>query len=240
LFHATFGAPDLTTICNLVSLGLVVVGQRVDARGSVLDCYVVDADDSCRACVGRGRPLGSVSRRVAHVPFRTRPTTLLVRVRCYRCTLWGHFWSQDTSAAAEPRAKVSQGALAWALRALVVDHLSVTHIAAGLVVAWNTANDAVLTERHRRLINDPARFDVVTVLGVDEHVWRHTRFGDKYVTVITDLTPARDKNGPATRHGPRPPTQTTPAHPDYGTLEPHNSGPVFSWKKWPHFQLALT
>ncbi len=35
------------------------------------------------------------------------------------------------------------------------------------------------------------------VLGVDEHVWRHTRRGDKYVTVIIDLTPIRDGTGPA-------------------------------------------
>ena len=35
------------------------------------------------------------------------------------------------------------------------------------------------------------------VLGVDEHVWRHTRHGDKYVTVIIDLTPIRDGTGPA-------------------------------------------
>ena len=35
------------------------------------------------------------------------------------------------------------------------------------------------------------------VIGVDEHVWRHTRRGDKYVTVIIDLTPVRDKTGPA-------------------------------------------
>ena len=28
-------------------------------------------------------------------------------------------------------------------------------------------------------------------------MWRHTRFGDKYVTVIIDLTPAHDKSGPA-------------------------------------------
>jgi len=70
-------------------------------------------------------------------------------------------------------------------------------IAANLGVAWHTANDAVLTEGHRRLINDPARFDGVAVLGVDEHVWRHTRFGDKYVTVIIDLTPVRDGVGPA-------------------------------------------
>ena len=35
------------------------------------------------------------------------------------------------------------------------------------------------------------------VLGVDEHVWRHTKRGDKYVTVIIDLTPVRDRTGPA-------------------------------------------
>ncbi|WP_232549203.1 ISL3 family transposase, partial [Propioniciclava soli] len=32
---------------------------------------------------------------------------------------------------------------------------------------------------------------------VDEHVWRHTRKGDKYVTVVIDLTPVRDDTGPA-------------------------------------------
>jgi len=31
----------------------------------------------------------------------------------------------------------------------------------------------------------------------NEHVRRHTRLGDKYVTVIADLTPARPKTGPA-------------------------------------------
>ena len=67
----------------------------------------------------------------------------------------------------------------------------------GLGVAWDTANDAVLAEGRRLLINDPTRFDDVRVLGVDEHVWRHTRRGDKYVTVVIDLTPIRDGTGPA-------------------------------------------
>ncbi|WP_256695454.1 MULTISPECIES: transposase [Actinomyces] len=35
------------------------------------------------------------------------------------------------------------------------------------------------------------------MLGVDEHIWRHTRRGDKYVTVIIDLTPVRHEAGPA-------------------------------------------
>ena len=35
------------------------------------------------------------------------------------------------------------------------------------------------------------------MIGVDEHCWRHTRHGDKYVTVMIDLTPIRDGTGPA-------------------------------------------
>ncbi|GAB3584415.1 hypothetical protein GCM10027579_16800 [Calidifontibacter terrae] len=55
----------------------------------------------------------------------------------------------------------------------------------------------MLAEGHRVLTDDPSRFDGVTTIGVDEHVWRHTRHGDKYVTVITDLTPVRNGTGPA-------------------------------------------
>ena len=76
-------------------------------------------------------------------------------------------------------------------------HLTVARVAEGLGVSWNTANNAVLAEGQRVLIDDPARFDGVQVIGVDEHVWRHTRRGDKYVTVIIDLTPVRDGTGPA-------------------------------------------
>ncbi len=47
------------------------------------------------------------------------------------------------------------------------------------------------------LIEDPSRFDGVAVIGVDEHAWRHTRCGDKYVTVIIDLTGIRDDTGAA-------------------------------------------
>ncbi len=101
------------------------------------------------------------------------------------------------SKAAEPRAKLSRRALRWALESIVVAHLTVARIAEGLAVSWNTANDAVLAEGQRALIDDPKRFDGVQVIGVDEHVWRHTRKGDKYVTVVIDLTPVRDDTGPA-------------------------------------------
>jgi transposase len=99
--------------------------------------------------------------------------------------------------AAQPRAKISRAGLRRALEALVVDHLTVSRISAGLGVSWSAANDAVLAEGRRVLIDDPSRFDGVAVIGVDEHACRHTRFGDRYVTVIIDLTPVRDKTGPA-------------------------------------------
>ncbi|NYD43533.1 hypothetical protein BJZ21_003616 [Nocardioides panaciterrulae] len=70
----------------------------------------------------------------------------------------------------------------------MVQHLTVARVAEGLGVAWDTVNSAVLAEGRRVLIDDDNRFAGVKVVGVDKHVWRHTRRGEKYVTVIIDLT----------------------------------------------------
>jgi hypothetical protein len=112
--------------------------------------------------------------------------TLLVMIRRYRCAACAHVWRQDSGKAAEPRAKLSRRGLRWALEAIVCQHLSVARIAEALAVSWNTANNAVLAEGRRVLIADPDRFDSVAVIGVDEHVWQHTRRGDKYL--LTELT----------------------------------------------------
>jgi transposase len=192
-----FGCPDLTSFCRLDELGLVVTGQRLDPNRAVLACRVVGPDQWCRRCGCEGVPRGSIVRRLAHEPFGWRPTTLHVTVRRYRCTGCGHVWRQDTSLAAEPRGKLSRRGLRWALEGLVVQHLTIARVAEALAVSWNTANDAVLAEGQRLLIDDPDRFDGVTAIGVDEHCWRHTRRGDKFVTVIIDLTGIRDGTGPA-------------------------------------------
>jgi transposase len=194
---ATFACPDLTTFCRLDELGLVVTGQRLEPDRAVLACRVVEPDQRCRRCGCEGSQRDSVVRRLAHEPLGWRPTLLEVVVRRYRCAECGRVWRQDTNKAAEPRAKLSRRGLRWALEAMVAQHLTVARVAEGLGVAWNTANDAVLAEGKRVLIDDDKRFDGVKVLGVDEHVWRHTRRGDKYVTVVIDLTPVRDGAGPA-------------------------------------------
>ncbi|WP_432560128.1 transposase [Granulicoccus sp. GXG6511] len=197
MLDATFTRPDLTTFAGLDELGLEVTGQRLEPDAAVLSCRVVEPDEWCRRCGCQGVPRDTVTRRLAHEPFGWRPTTLLLRIRRYRCTGCGHVWRQDTTKAAEPRAKISRTGLRWALVGIVCQHLSMARIAEGLAVSWNTANDAVLAEGRRVLIDDPNRLDGVRVLGVDEHCWRHTRRGDKFVTVIIDLTPVRDGTGPA-------------------------------------------
>jgi transposase len=194
---ATFACPDLSTFTRLDELGLEVTGQRLEPDRAVLACRLVEPDQWCRRCGCEGTPRDTITRELAHEPFGWRPTTLLVTIRRYRCTGCGHVWRQDMTRAAEPRAKLSRRGLRWALEAIVCQHLTVARVAEGLGVAWNTANDAVLAEGTRVLIEDPGRFDGVAVVGVDEHVWRHTRRGDKYVTVIIDLTPIRCGTGPA-------------------------------------------
>jgi hypothetical protein len=61
-------------------------------------------------------------------------------------------WRQDTSRAAEPRAKLSRRGLRWALEGIVVQHLTVACVVEGLGMSWNTSNDAVLAEGKRVLI----------------------------------------------------------------------------------------
>ncbi len=200
VLDATFACPDLTTFCRLDGLGLEVTGQRLEPDRAVLACQVVSSDPGdrwCRRCGCEGTARDTVVRELAHEPFGWRPTTLAVTVRRYRCAGCRRVWRQDTTAVAEPKAKLSRAAVRWALEALVVQHLTVARVAQGLAVAWDTANDAVLAEGKRVLIADPARFDNVTVLGVDEHAWRHTRRGDRFVTVIIDLTPIRNGTGPS-------------------------------------------
>lgn len=64
-------------------------------------------------------------RRLAHEPLEWRPTILVVTIRRYRCTECGYVWHQDTSLAAEPRAKLSRRGLRWALEGIECQHLSI-------------------------------------------------------------------------------------------------------------------
>ena len=197
--ETTFSRPDLTTFLGLEALGLTAVGRLLTAERAVIECRMPIGleDPFCKVCGAQGVARGTVARRLAHVPVGWRPTELVVRVRRFACRHCRRVWRQDANRLAEPRARLTHQAVDWGLRALGLESMSVSRAAQALGVTWHTANTAILARAEQVLTEDPHRFGGVEVLGVDEHVWRHTKRGDEYVTVIIDLTPVRDGIGPA-------------------------------------------
>ena len=122
MHDATFTRPDLTTFCRLDELGLQVVGQHLEPDRAVLACRVVDVEEAdrwCRRCGCEGTARDTVTRRLAHEPLGWRPTVLEVNVRRYRCADCCHVWRQETSRAAEPKARLLRRGLRWALEGIV-------------------------------------------------------------------------------------------------------------------------
>ena len=72
------------------------------------------------------------------------------------------------AALAQPRARLTRSAVEWGLRALALEAMSVSRVAAALGISWHTANNAILTSAQATLLDDPHRFDGVEVLGVDD------------------------------------------------------------------------
>lgn len=197
MHHSIYAPANLTTFTHLDRLGLTAIGQRITPTKAEILCHVTSPDPWCLTCGAPGIPRDTVTRRLAHEPFGWRPTVLAVKHRRYRCNYCQRVWREDLSQAVAPRQKISRTGLRWALAGLVTQHLSVSRIVEGLGVTWNTANEAVLAEGQRLLIDAPTRFNGVKVFGMDEHVWRHTKSGDQYVTVIVDLTPVKAGTGTA-------------------------------------------
>ena len=198
-----------------------MVGQHLTVQRAVIECRMPIGfeDPFCRACGAQGVSRGTVVRRLAHVPVGWRPTQLVVRLRRFACTGCRRVWRQDTSTLTQPRARLTHSAVEWGLRALALECMSVSRVAAALGISWHTANNAILTSAQATLLDDPYRFDGVEVLGVDDSpcalrsraggtpcVWRHTKQGDRYVTVVIDLTPGTPPqwSGPASGYGPGP------------------------------------
>ena len=132
--ETTFTDPDLTTFLGLDALGLTAVGQHLTAKRAVIECRMPIGfeDPFCRACGAQGVSRGTVARRLAHVPVGWRPTQLVVRVRRFTCTHCRRMWRQDISTLAEPRARLTRSAVEWGLRALALEAMSVSRVAAAL------------------------------------------------------------------------------------------------------------
>lgn len=130
------------------------------------------------------------------MPIGSNAVHLLVRSCRRQCLDCARVWSDDLSPIGWHGRKLTGSAVWWALSELVLDARSVLACARGLQCSWSLVNEVTLERARDELIDMRNRFEGVEVLGVDEHVWRHTVLGNRYVTVIVDLTP-RGENKPA-------------------------------------------
>lgn len=175
-------------------------GVHVTAVADTADglCVHVETDQTLAGCpncgvvaIGHGRR----RLRLHDVPCFGRPVRLVWAKRLWRCPDSGcpTLTFTEDHPLAGPRAKLTGRAVAWATDALSRFDTSVSALAHQLGVSWRTVWDAVEAEAGRR-IAEPSRLAGVDALGVDEHVWTHTKApGTGMITAIVDHT--RDTNG---------------------------------------------
>ena len=81
------------------------------------------------------------------------------------------FVEQDDRVAA-PRGKLTTRACWWAIAQIRREHASVNGIRRQLGTGWRTVWESI-RPLLQAAAEDPPRFEGVTILGVDEHVWHH-------------------------------------------------------------------
>jgi transposase len=159
----------------------------------------VETDQTLTGCPGCGVVAVSHARRVQvlhDAPCFGRPVRVRWSKRIWRCpepACPRGTWTEQ-HLFAEPRAKLTARAIAWAVDALRHDDTTVSALARRLGVAWDTCMNAI-AHAAQGLIKRPERLQGIKTIGVDEHIWRPSRVAaaDKAVTVMVDLT--RDAHG---------------------------------------------
>lgn len=134
MHYCIYTPVNLTTFTNLDQLGPTTIGQRLIAAKAEILCEVSSPDPWCRTCGEPGVPRDTATRRLTHKPFGWRPTVLVIKHRCHRCSHCRRVRLEDLSQAVAPRQKISRTGLRRALVVLVCQHLSVSGIAEGLDV----------------------------------------------------------------------------------------------------------
>lgn len=166
----------------------------VDARSAFCPC------SRCDLLLGLdGVHVEDVDRRkrllVVTVASRVR---IVWRQRVWRCGDIGcskNTFVEQVPLLVAPRGSITTRAVAWAVGQLRREHATMHGLARQLGTSWKTVWRAVEPELVK-LATDESRFDGVTTLGVDEHIWHHVdprKRGPKELTGMVGLT--RDSRG---------------------------------------------
>lgn len=81
-------------------------------------------------------------------------------------------FTEQNPAVAAPRALLTRRCIAWGVRQMRRENLSVQGLARQLGVDWHTAWKAIRPLLEQAAA-DERRFTGVKTLGVDEHIWHH-------------------------------------------------------------------
>jgi transposase len=174
--------------------------ERLGRRGPWLRIVVESPphEEGCPTCGVIAPSHGRREVRLVDVPCMGRPLELVWRKRTWRCAELAcpaGVVTEQHDAVAKPRALLTVRACWWAIGQLRREHASVQGLARQLGTSWRTVWSAIkplLAE----LAADESRFDGVTSLGVDEHVWHHVSTkpvehggrGPKELTGMVDLS----------------------------------------------------
>lgn len=185
--------------CDLL-LGLKEVQVEQVHRGGermVVTVSTPSQPTGCPACgviaTGRGR-----RPRVLHDVPGVTPVRVLWRQRVWRCVdpdCTKKTFVEQLPDLVAPRGSITRRAIAWAIGQLRREHVPIQGLARQLGTSWRPSGGAVQPELER-MVDDSSRFDGVTTLGVDEHIWHHVdprRQGPKELTGMVDFT--RDEHG---------------------------------------------
>ena len=190
------------TICRTAEIGLTITDAADVDTLTIINASPLDVSDTCPDCCSPGTKRYHVQRRLVDLPVVGFPTRLHIRVPRFTCAnpACGRKIFQASLACADDGAKLTRRVTRWILQRLAVDRMSVAATAKALGVGWQLVNSVAVAAARNLVYADPAHLAGVRILGVDEHVWKHTRRPGEpssMVTVLVDLTPLVDGTGPA-------------------------------------------
>jgi transposase len=156
--------------------GLRVIGVEREDRGALV--VMVESEPAlmgCPACGVVAHGHGRVEITLVDAPAMGRPVRIRWRKRRWVCPdpgcPVGTFVEQDERIAT-PRASLTTRACRWAIEQIRREHASVNGVRRQLGTGWRTVWDSI-RPLLQAMDEDPTRFEGVSILGVDEHVWHH-------------------------------------------------------------------
>src|SRR5699024_6012215 len=181
--------------CDLLldfpSLHLVAVTQA--PSGLLLEVESCGPVTGCAGCGVIATGHGRVMVEMIDAPWAGRPVRIRWRKRRWICLEdaceVATFVEQDPEVCA-PRGLLSTRAIRWAIGQLRREGATIQGLARQLGTTWNPLWSPIQPVL-ARASQDPARFEDVRALGVDEPIWHHCdprRRGPKQLTGIVALT----------------------------------------------------